>query len=602
MKSAKKRAAAVLAATFLIVLVLPYMVNVDSLRPRLEAALQSQLGREVHIGYLELSFLSGGARAENLFIADDPAFGRRPFLHAKSLEVGVSLPSLILSHSWHVTSLTIDQPELVLAKSPSGKWNFSDLGSHTASSADPFRDFSPSDADMESPPRTSFSLDRLKVTNATLTMPISPGSVDAYTVGDIDIDLRHASLDGAMSFSVTSHSGAGKIEVLGQSGPINLEHLEQTPFHATIKGGKADLAQIARIRPSTGLSGILGLQASVTSDGQALHSEGIAYAEKLRLSGSGAGSPEPMSVQYVADYSFARHTGSLSSCEISVRKSTAHLGGTYQVRGTNLIAHLRMNGSQLPLDDVGGVLPVFGIHLPGSSRLKGGVVSANIALDGSFDHLITTGTAQIANAHLSGFDLGSKLSQIPGLSGTAAGSDVGIVTLSSGFRIAPQGTHISNFNSQLSGVGSLTGDGDIDARDNLKFTMVAHLTKGGILRAGFDYSGLKNVPADIPFQVVGTTSVPIFVPDFGAFAKNGAKTAGQQAARQAAQKLFPQSTPRGSLPPVLANGFVPDTKSGRRAPETPASAATNKKPGFLHKIFGWHHDKKENDRTELAKK
>ena len=63
MKSQKKKAAAVLAGILLVVLVLPYMVNVDSLRPRLEAALQSQLGREVHIGYLELSFLSGGAKA-----------------------------------------------------------------------------------------------------------------------------------------------------------------------------------------------------------------------------------------------------------------------------------------------------------------------------------------------------------------------------------------------------------------------------------------------------------------------------------------------------------------------------------------------------------
>jgi len=119
MKSLKKQSAAVLAGMTLIVLVLPYMVNVDSLRPRLEAALQSQLGREVHIGYLEISFLSGGARAGDLSIADDPAFGRRPFLHAKSLEVGVSFLSLIFSHSLRVTSMTIDQPELVLAKSSS---------------------------------------------------------------------------------------------------------------------------------------------------------------------------------------------------------------------------------------------------------------------------------------------------------------------------------------------------------------------------------------------------------------------------------------------------------------------------------------------------
>jgi hypothetical protein len=233
--------------------------------------------------------------------------------------------------------------------------------------------------------------------------------------------------------------------------------------------------------------------------------------------------------------------------------------------------------------------------------LNGGTVSANIVLDGPFDRLVTNGTAQVANAHLSGFDLGSKLSQIPGLSGTATGLDIGIVALSTRFRIAPPGSHISSFNAQLSGIGSLTGDGDIDASDKLKFSMVAHLAKGGILRTGFDYTGLKNVPDDIPFQVVGTTSVPVFLPDFSGLAKSGAKAAGKEAARQAAKKFFQQGPAGKSSPPNMANGFVHGTKSVQ-VPETPSPVAANKKPGLLHKIFGWHHDKKQNDRTEIAKK
>jgi AsmA protein len=304
-------------------------------------------------------------------------------------------------------------------------------------------------------------------------------------------------------------------------------------------------------------------------------------------------------LQCVTDYSFARHAGSLSGCEISVRRSKARLGGTYQVRGTTLIAHLRLTGSQLPLDDVEGVLPALGIPLPGGSKLNGGSVSANISLDGPFDRLVTTGTAQISNARLSGFDLGSKLSQIPALNGTATGSDIGIVALSSGFLVSPKGTHISNFNSQLSGIGSLTGNGDIDPGDKLNFRMVAHVTSGGALRSGLNYVGWKNAPDDISFQVVGTTSLPVFLPDFGGLVKNGAKAAGQEVARRAAQKILPGSTGK-SLPPGIAKGYVPNAKSGNTTPE--ASASANKKPGLLHKIFSWHHGKKQNDQTELAKK
>ena len=85
MKSKKMKIAATLAGIILLaVALLPYLVNLDQLRPQLEAALQSRLGREVHIGYLELSLLSGGARANSLSIADDPASTPSPLRSASA--------------------------------------------------------------------------------------------------------------------------------------------------------------------------------------------------------------------------------------------------------------------------------------------------------------------------------------------------------------------------------------------------------------------------------------------------------------------------------------------------------------------------------------
>lgn len=43
------------------------------------------------IGDLKLSILSGGVSADDLAIADDPAFSGGPFVRAKSLKVGVEL-------------------------------------------------------------------------------------------------------------------------------------------------------------------------------------------------------------------------------------------------------------------------------------------------------------------------------------------------------------------------------------------------------------------------------------------------------------------------------------------------------------------------------
>jgi len=74
-----KIAAALLGVLPLATFVVPFLINVDRLRPKLESILGSALSREVHIGRLELSLLAGGMRAENLSIADDPAFSAARF-------------------------------------------------------------------------------------------------------------------------------------------------------------------------------------------------------------------------------------------------------------------------------------------------------------------------------------------------------------------------------------------------------------------------------------------------------------------------------------------------------------------------------------------
>ena len=112
----------------LAVITLPFLVNVNSFRPKLESELSAALGRDVKVGNLSLSILSGSVSAENLSIADDPAFSKDAFVRAKALKVGVEIMPLIFSKTLHVTDLTLDGPEIFLLHDASGKWNFSSLG------------------------------------------------------------------------------------------------------------------------------------------------------------------------------------------------------------------------------------------------------------------------------------------------------------------------------------------------------------------------------------------------------------------------------------------------------------------------------------------
>src|SRR5689334_7600286 len=125
----------------LLVLALPFVIDVDHFRPEIEARLKSSLGRDVSIGKLNLSIVGGGVSADKVIIGDDPEFSKDPFIVAKSLDIGVEWLPLITSRAIHVTSLTLQEPEVTLLRSPSGKWNFSSLGATaqptTASSIPP---------------------------------------------------------------------------------------------------------------------------------------------------------------------------------------------------------------------------------------------------------------------------------------------------------------------------------------------------------------------------------------------------------------------------------------------------------------------------------
>jgi AsmA protein len=68
---------------------------VNSFRPKIESEASTALGRQVTVGNLSLSILSDRLAAEKIAIADDPAFGKKPFVTAKSLKVGVELMPLI---------------------------------------------------------------------------------------------------------------------------------------------------------------------------------------------------------------------------------------------------------------------------------------------------------------------------------------------------------------------------------------------------------------------------------------------------------------------------------------------------------------------------
>ena len=138
MKRILKILAIIVGVLIVIAIAIPFFIDANTFRPTLETDLTTALGRPVKVGNLSLSLFSGSVSADDISIADDPAFSKSAFVQAKSLKVGVEMMPLIFSKQLNVTELTLNQPEISLVRSENGeKWNFSSLGGNNKSAAQP---------------------------------------------------------------------------------------------------------------------------------------------------------------------------------------------------------------------------------------------------------------------------------------------------------------------------------------------------------------------------------------------------------------------------------------------------------------------------------
>ncbi len=127
-----KVAGIVLLGLLVVLVALPFLINVNRFRPKIESEVTNALGRPMTLGNLSLSILTGTVGVDNISIADNPAFSRSPFITAKSVKVGVELMPLIFSKQLNVTGIVLDEPQITLLKSASGTWNLSSLGRGSA--------------------------------------------------------------------------------------------------------------------------------------------------------------------------------------------------------------------------------------------------------------------------------------------------------------------------------------------------------------------------------------------------------------------------------------------------------------------------------------
>src|SRR5216683_2247556 len=515
-----------------LLIVVPFFIPVNQFKPTIEEKASAALGRKVQLGNLSLSLLHGALSAQDLSVGDDPKFSPSPFLTAKSLSVGVEIMPLIFSKQLNVTDIVIDEPQVTLLKNAAGVWNYSSMGA--SSSAPVTTEAKPAAATTPaaSSATRDISVKKLELKNGKIVVG-STTSQQRNTYDHVNVKASDFSLNSKFPVTVSADlPGGGSLKLDGDVGPMDKSDSTMTPVNAKLHVASLNLASTGILDPSLGLGGIADVDTTVADEGGFAQTNGTVKLSKALFVQGGSPSGVPLNVDYSTKYDLRKNSGVLNPSTVKIGSATAHLNGTYASKGEETEVDLKLAGDAMSAKDLEAFLPAIGVNLPKGASLTAGTLSTNLNIKGATNKLVTDGTIGLFNGRLSGFDLGSKMSAISALTGLKTGKDLDIEKMTTNVHMAPTGLRAENFDAIVPSLGSLTGAGTLDSKNNLDFKMAATLTGGAIGAMGSTGAGVGSLVGalggskgggckngtTIPFMIQGTASDPKFVPDVGGLA------------------------------------------------------------------------------------
>ena len=303
MKKHWLRTTLIAVAVFVLILIaLPFLINVNSFRPKIESEASSALGRQVTVGNLSLLLFSGHVEADNIAIADDPAFSKSPFVTAQSLKIGVELMPLIFSRKVKVTEIVLEQPQINLLKAANGTWNFSSLGGpSTKKPAEPKADESGAPPDVP--------VGKLNVNNARLTVENVGSSRKPRVYDKVNIEVTNLSATSQFPFKLTALlPGGGDASISGKAGPIDPADAAKTPFETEVKVSNMNIGTYGFIDPASGIGGLANFDGTLSSNGSQAKAIGTFTGAKLKLAPKGTPAPKTVVIKHTVDIDLANES------------------------------------------------------------------------------------------------------------------------------------------------------------------------------------------------------------------------------------------------------------------------------------------------------
>jgi uncharacterized protein involved in outer membrane biogenesis len=277
----------VFVVLILVVLAVPYFVNVDRYRDTISNAIAKQTGRKVTLGPIRARLFPGaGVSVSDLHIGNPSSFPEGDLLSADAIRVNVSLAPL-LHGTIHVNSVDIVRPKLTILSDSTGKNNYTFT---TPESAEPANSGSSSSS------MTLDQIDSINLTGAEIVVGnvIKGAAAPLADTKGINITLHNFAISPMRMHDWQAESNLSNVTLAlsGWKDPI--------AFHTgqfTLSGGKLDAQFVADLATAADIKGTVNVpdfeHPQVNLE---MSSSQLDVDKLLDVAGSGPGipsSPEP---------------------------------------------------------------------------------------------------------------------------------------------------------------------------------------------------------------------------------------------------------------------------------------------------------------------
>ena len=513
----------VLALVVVVIVSIKLFVSANTFRPTIEKQITDSLGRNVKLGNLTLSILSGSLVTEDISIADDPSFSSSPFITAKKVRIGVPLRPLIFSHQLNIRSFEIESPQIAMIKAANGTWNFSNIGRPATFVAGTAVNAVSGNSQPSAPQISEVSVGSVIIKDGLVTITTLPAHGAPRVYNHVNFTAHDFSTASRVRFDLQADlPGGGSASVTGYLGPINRDDVASSPIDAQISAKHVDLVGAGFLDPTSDLSFVADAEVKANFNGQTLTNSGTARIENLKLHKGAPAVPKPLEIAFSGTYRVKDNSGQIEDAAVNIGDAKIHASGTYRPvkpGSEDMLLNFKVAGQNLSIDQLQPLMTAAAVHLPNGSRLKGGTLSMNMAITGSTKSSIVTGPVALDNTSLVEFDVSSKIHGIAALGGMKSGDTTHFDRLRANVRKTDAGVVADQVEAVIEGMGELSGSGTVSPADQLDFNLLVKVassnavSKVGIgVITGFSGNG-------VPIHVTGTSDDPYITADVGGVVK-----------------------------------------------------------------------------------